>query len=243
MKFIKKIRDDRKGLAIELAMMVMVATFAVSILLTTVALLQVDHSSSNMQDVKRRYELEQIGADYIAWIKAGKKYDEFQVEGLSSVISGFEPLSEENTDTSTSTDDVTDATTGDTNENTSEGSEENKSSESENSDVTPSNAEANDDVSPDDNAPQQGGDANADNAEGSGGDVGGEGDDTTGEPEKKDEETESGPKYVIKSGTYTLTVKDEKDNVVLRVVLEVSKAKKIDNTPGNKVKIITWELN
>ena len=73
MKFIKKIRDDRKGLAIELAMMVMVATFAVSILLTTVALLQVDHSSSNMQDVKRRYELEQIGADYIAWVKAGAK--------------------------------------------------------------------------------------------------------------------------------------------------------------------------
>ena len=73
MKFIKKIRDDRRGLAIELAMMVMVVTFAVSILLTTVALLQVDHSSSNMQDVKRRYELEQIGADYIAWVKAGAK--------------------------------------------------------------------------------------------------------------------------------------------------------------------------
>ena len=76
MNFIKKIRDDRRGLAIELAMMVMVVTFAVSILLTTVALLQVDHSSSNMQDVKRRYELEQIGADYVAWVKAGAKENE-----------------------------------------------------------------------------------------------------------------------------------------------------------------------
>jgi hypothetical protein len=76
MNFIKKIRDDRRGLAIELAMMVMVVTFAVSILITTVALLQVEHSSSNMQDVKRRYELEQIGADYVAWVKAGAKENE-----------------------------------------------------------------------------------------------------------------------------------------------------------------------
>jgi hypothetical protein len=72
MRFIKKIRDDRKGLAIELAMMVMVVTFALSILLTTVALLQVDHSSSAMQDVKRRYELEQIAEDYITCIKQNK---------------------------------------------------------------------------------------------------------------------------------------------------------------------------
>lgn len=75
MKFIKKIRDDRKGLAIELAMMVMVATFALSILLTTVALLQVDHSSSAMQDVKRRYELEQIGEDYLAVCRNGSDFD------------------------------------------------------------------------------------------------------------------------------------------------------------------------
>ena len=72
MKFTKKIRDDRKGLAIELAMMVMVVTFALSILLTTVALLQVDHSNSNMQDVKRRYELEQIGENYLAALKNGE---------------------------------------------------------------------------------------------------------------------------------------------------------------------------
>ena len=72
MRFIKKIRDDRKGLAIELAMMVMVVTFALSILLTTVALLQVDHSNSNMQDVKRRYELEQIGENYLAALKNGE---------------------------------------------------------------------------------------------------------------------------------------------------------------------------
>ncbi|MBP3369546.1 MAG: hypothetical protein J6L85_02235 [Clostridia bacterium] len=72
MKFTKKIRDDRNGLAIELAMMVMVVTFALSILLTTVALLQVDHSNSNTQDVKRRYELEQIGEKYLAALKNGE---------------------------------------------------------------------------------------------------------------------------------------------------------------------------
>lgn len=232
MKFIKKIRDDRKGLAIELAMMVMVATFAVSILLTTVALLQVDHSSSNMQDVKRRYELEQIGADYIAWVTAGAEgvFRDVPAGFIYEYVIPEVPVVEK--DTSTSTDNTTD----NTQEGKSEEVDDNKSSESENSGVTPSDAEANDDVSPDDNAPQQGGDANADNAEGSGGDVGGEGDDTTGE-------TESVLKDAITPGRYTLTVKDENNNVVFRVVLEVSKTKKIDNTPGNKVKIITWELN
>ena len=93
MRFIKKIRDDRKGLAIELAMMVMVATFALSILLTTVALLQVDHSSSAMQDVKRRYELEQIGEDYITCIEQNKfanfdttKYSSYNVSATESEL-------------------------------------------------------------------------------------------------------------------------------------------------------------
>jgi hypothetical protein len=86
MRFIKKIRDDRKGLAIELAMMVMVVTFALSILLTTVALLQVDHSSSAMQDVKRRYELEQIGEDYIAARKNGKLFDLPEDQGDYKIV-------------------------------------------------------------------------------------------------------------------------------------------------------------
>jgi hypothetical protein len=93
MRFIKKIRDDRKGLAIELAMMVMVVTFALSILLTTVALLQVDHSSSAMQDVKRRYDLEQIAEDYITCIKQNKitefdrtKYSGYDVSASESEL-------------------------------------------------------------------------------------------------------------------------------------------------------------
>ena len=264
MKFIKKIRDDRKGLAIELAMMVMVVTFAVSILLTTVALLQVDHSSSNMQEVKRRYKIEQIGANYVAWVKAG-------AEGVfSGVPSGFTykcdvpevPVVEE--DTSTSNDDATEGTIDDTQEGNSEESDDNKSSENENSDVASKDAEVNDNVTQDNNTTQQEDDANANDGEGSGdvvvGDNGGnavsgdtEGDvseegndgdgDTTEETEKKEEATESVPKDAVTPGKYTLTVKDENGNVVLTVVLEVSKAEKVGNTSGNTVKITKWELN
>ena len=65
MRLIKKIRDDRRGIAIELALSVMIVTFALSFLLTTVIVMQVNRKSAELSEVKMKILFEQIGEDYV----------------------------------------------------------------------------------------------------------------------------------------------------------------------------------
>ena len=52
-------------MAMELAMLVMVVTFALSILLTTFALMQANKKNIELRDTKEKIALEQIGEDYL----------------------------------------------------------------------------------------------------------------------------------------------------------------------------------
>ena len=52
-------------MAMELAMLVMVVTFALSILLTTFALMQANRKNIELRDTKEKIALEQIGEDYL----------------------------------------------------------------------------------------------------------------------------------------------------------------------------------
>lgn len=72
MSLMNKKRNGRCGMAIELAMFVMVVTFALSILLTTFALMQVDRRNVELSDTKEKIALEQIGEDYLVAVKSGK---------------------------------------------------------------------------------------------------------------------------------------------------------------------------
>ena len=56
-------------MAMELAMLVMVVTFALSILLTTLALMQANRKNIELRDVKEKIALEQIGEDYLLAVK------------------------------------------------------------------------------------------------------------------------------------------------------------------------------
>lgn len=57
-------------MAIELAMIVMVVTFALSILLTTLALMQSNRKNVELNATKEKIALEQIGEDYLAAIRS-----------------------------------------------------------------------------------------------------------------------------------------------------------------------------
>ena len=73
MTFLKKICRDRRGMAMEMAMLVMVVTFALGTLMVTVALMQNNSVSAIEKDFNEKVELEQIGEDFCKRIE--KKYD------------------------------------------------------------------------------------------------------------------------------------------------------------------------
>lgn len=68
MTFIKKLCRDRRGMAMEMAMMVMVVTFALGALMVTVALMQNDAALSISKDTRQKIELEQIGENFYAHV-------------------------------------------------------------------------------------------------------------------------------------------------------------------------------
>lgn len=65
-------------MAMEMAMMVMVVTFALGALMVTVALMQNDAALSISKDTAQKIELEQIGEDFYAHVAVQSefKYDE-----------------------------------------------------------------------------------------------------------------------------------------------------------------------
>ena len=76
MSLMNRKRNGRRGMAMELAMLVMVVTFALSILLTTFALMQANRKNIELRDTKEKIALEQIGEDYLAAVKSDS-LDEF----------------------------------------------------------------------------------------------------------------------------------------------------------------------
>lgn len=67
--------NGRRGMAMELAMLVMVVTFALSILLTTFALMQANRKNIELRDTKEKIALEQIGEDYLAARRSNSDFD------------------------------------------------------------------------------------------------------------------------------------------------------------------------
>ena len=75
MSLMNKKRDGRRGMAMELAMLVMVVTFALSLLLTTFALMQANRKNIDLRDTKEKIALEQIGENYLAACKSHSDFD------------------------------------------------------------------------------------------------------------------------------------------------------------------------
>lgn len=69
----------------ELAMLVMVVTFALGILLTTLALIQAKRKNIELRDVKEKITLEQIGENYLLAVK-DKAVKDFSLEGQSDYV-------------------------------------------------------------------------------------------------------------------------------------------------------------
>lgn len=75
MSLMNRKRNGRRGMAMELAMLVMVVTFALSILLTTFALMQANRKNIELRDTKEKIALEQIGEDYLAARRSNSDFD------------------------------------------------------------------------------------------------------------------------------------------------------------------------
>ena len=82
MTFLKKICRDRRGMAMEMAMLVMVVTFALGTLMVTVALMQNNSVSAIERDFNEKVELEQIGENFCKRIEAQTKGETPDFEGL-----------------------------------------------------------------------------------------------------------------------------------------------------------------
>ena len=80
MTFLKKICKDRRGMAMEMAMLVMVVTFALGTLMVTVALMQNNSVSAIKKDFNEKVALEQIGEKFCRQVEKG----ELNAETLSS---------------------------------------------------------------------------------------------------------------------------------------------------------------
>lgn len=81
MTFLKKICKDRRGMAMEMAMLVMVVTFALGTLMVTVALMQNNSVSAIERDFNEKLELEQIGENFCKQVETGN----INAAGLSDI--------------------------------------------------------------------------------------------------------------------------------------------------------------
>lgn len=81
MAFLKKICKDRRGMAMEMAMLVMVVTFALGTLMVTVALMQNNSVSAIKKDFNEKVELEQIGENFCKQVATGN----INAAGLSDI--------------------------------------------------------------------------------------------------------------------------------------------------------------
>lgn len=66
-----KSRESRRGVAIELAIMVIVITLALSILLTSISIIQTSNKNTRKKELAFQIELDQIGDEFFAEVKKG----------------------------------------------------------------------------------------------------------------------------------------------------------------------------
>ena len=81
MTFLKKICKNRRGMAMEMAMLVMAVTFALGTLMVTVALMQNNSVSAIKKDFNEKLELEQIGENFCKQVATGN----INAAGLSDI--------------------------------------------------------------------------------------------------------------------------------------------------------------
>ena len=81
MAFLKKICKDRRGMAMEMAMLVMAVTFALGTLMVTVALMQNNSVSAIQKDFNEKLELERIGENFCKQVATGN----INAAGLSDI--------------------------------------------------------------------------------------------------------------------------------------------------------------
>ena len=89
--FLNKLRHDRRGVALELALLLLVVTFALSTLVLTTSLLQHSKKLGAEKTLTQGIALEQIGADFCAAASAGEwteKYPDYTitVDGLTLTV-------------------------------------------------------------------------------------------------------------------------------------------------------------
>lgn len=88
MTIIKKLCRDRRGMAMEMAMMVMVVTFALGALMVTVALMQNNSTTGITKDFEQKLELEQIGENFCAYIASGRTTEfEYDASKYTATVS------------------------------------------------------------------------------------------------------------------------------------------------------------
>ncbi len=94
--FLHKLRHDRRGIALEMAITLLVVTFALSTLVLSTSLLQHSRKVAVEDEIPRNVILEQIGESFCAATAAGKPtsqwsaaYPDYQitVDGLKLTVS------------------------------------------------------------------------------------------------------------------------------------------------------------
>ncbi len=80
--FIKKIISNKRGIAIELAIFVMLVVVSLSALLVSVSLLSKNTTNTFSQNLSARLCLDQIGQSYVSAVKDGEDLEEWS-QGIS----------------------------------------------------------------------------------------------------------------------------------------------------------------
>ena len=91
MTFLKKICKDRRGVAMEMAMIVMVVVFALGALMVSVALMQSSRVRSIKNSFDERLVLEQLGEDFCKRVARGN-INAAELSGIYSVSIDTEDL-------------------------------------------------------------------------------------------------------------------------------------------------------
>lgn len=91
MTFLKKICKDRRGAAMEMAMIVMVVVFALGALMVSVALMQSSRVRSIKNSFDERLVLEQLGEDFCKQVATGN-INAAELSGIYSVSIDTEDL-------------------------------------------------------------------------------------------------------------------------------------------------------
>ena len=91
MTFLKKICKDRRGVAMEMAMIVMVVVFALGALMVSVALMQSSRVRSIKNSFDERLVLEQLGEDFCKRVATGN-INAAELSGIYSVSIDTEDL-------------------------------------------------------------------------------------------------------------------------------------------------------